>query len=517
MRNLLFILLLSSIFGTVTDIQGNVYQTVEIGDQVWMSENLKTTQFNNGENIPSISANGTSSGASPYDNDISNSDTYGMLYNWYAVNDNNGICPEGWHAPTDEEFMELEMELGMYESEASQEDWRGDLSGVDLNVGGQLKSTTDDWFQNNNGATNESGFTALPGGMRPYNNTGQDIAMGNSAFIWTSGEVDWQYGWYRQIYFGYTTIKRDFVQKNSGKSVRCLADEIIQGCINELACNYNEEANTDDDSCLENDCAGTCGGTAVIDVCDVCNGPGYAIGDSNNDCSLDVLDIVAMIDYIISGTTFDYDADLTGEGDVNVLDVVALVSIIVDGGIARISDADSATMIISNNSVSLSADGYIGGVQMTLTHGQGFTLDLTDDAMFAEYKISGTSTILIIVEPQDELLFTTNESFEIIEMIVANSIEEINVDVVSDFVLTRAYPNPFNPSTTISLTLPSAEYVSVKVYNLMGQVVGVLADGMMEANVYAFTWEASNISSGVYLIKAESSSSVDVQKVLLIK
>jgi hypothetical protein len=266
------------------------------------------------------------------------------------------------------------------------------------------------------------------------------------------------------------------------------------------------------------DCEGVCGGAAVIDICDVCNGPGYSFtGNSNDDCSLDVLDIVAMIDYIISGTTFDYDADLTGEGDVNVLDVVALVSIIIDGGIARTSDAGSATMIVSDNSVSLSADGYIGGVQMTLTHGQGFTLNLTNDAMFAEYKTSGTSTILIIVEPQDELLFTTNQSFDIAESIVANSSEEIMVNTVSEFGLSAAYPNPFNPATTVTLTVPSADHVSVKVYNLMGQMVGTLADGMMEANVYSFTWDASSMSSGVYLIRAESSSSVDIQKVLLVK
>jgi len=89
--------------------------------------------------------------------------------------------------------------------------------------------------------------------------------------------------------------------------------------------------------------------------------------------------------------------------------------------------------------------------------------------------------------------------------------------MMTEFELSAAYPNPFNPSTTVSLTVPSADYVSVKVYNLMGQVVGVLADGMMEANVYSFTWDASNMSSGVYLIKAESSSSIDVQKVLLVK
>ena len=122
-----------------------------------------------------------------------------------------------------------------------------------------------------------------------------------------------------------------------------------------------------------------------------------------------------------------------------------------------VSDAGSATIVVSDNSVSLSADGYIGGVQMTLSHDNGFEIDLTDNAMVAEYKTTGTSTTLVVVEPNDELLFTTSKSFDIVEMIVANSTEEIDVNMVSEFGLSTAYPNPFNPSTTVSLTVPSAD------------------------------------------------------------
>ena len=128
-----------------------------------------------------------------------------------------------------------------------------------------------------------------------------------------------------------------------------------------------------------------------------------------------------------------------------------------------------------------------------------FEIGLLNDAMIAEYNTEDFYTRLIIVEPGNDILFTTDKSFEIVDMIVANSNKEINVNFASEFELSAAYPNPFNPSTTVSLTVPSADYVSVKVYNLMGQEVGVLADGMMEANVYSFTWDASNMSSGVYL------------------
>ncbi|MDB4031337.1 hypothetical protein N9471_00475, partial [bacterium] len=100
----------------------------------------------------------------------------------------------------------------------------------------------------------------------------------------------------------------------------CDGDAVLSGCDN--TCNstaVNDDCGVCDGFNADMDCAGVCDGSSLLDVCDVCNGPGYATGDSNDDCSLDVLDIVAMIDYIVSGTTFDYDADLTGEGDVNVL------------------------------------------------------------------------------------------------------------------------------------------------------------------------------------------------------
>ena len=244
-------------------------------------------------------------------------------------------------------------------------------------------------------------------------------------------------------------------------------------------------------------------------------GPDCAVGDINCDGSIDVVDVVNMVNAIIDGGTVD-GGDINGDGSLDVVDVVLLVNFIIDGG-ARAMDADRATMTIADNALRLSANGYIGGVQMTLSHANGFELNLTENAMVSEYKTSGTTTTLVVVVPEEELIFTSNQSFEIVNMIVANSEVEIEVDTVSEFGLTAAYPNPFNPSTTVTLAVPTADFVSVKVYNLVGQVVGVLAEGMMDANTYTFTWNAADMSSGVYLIRAESGSNVDIQKVLLVK
>ncbi|MEJ2629601.1 MAG: fibrobacter succinogenes major paralogous domain-containing protein, partial [bacterium] len=108
--------------GTVTDIDGNTYQTVKIGDQWWMAENLKVTHYRNNDEIPNVTYWGDwhdlSTGAyCDYNNNEGNVSTCGHLYNWYAVNDSRNIAPEGWHVPTDEEWKELEMYLGMSRSE----------------------------------------------------------------------------------------------------------------------------------------------------------------------------------------------------------------------------------------------------------------------------------------------------------------------------------------------------------------------------------------------------------------
>jgi uncharacterized protein (TIGR02145 family) len=138
---------------TVTDIDGNIYHTVTIGTQVWMVENLKTTKYRNGDPIPNVTGNAwaalTTGAYCWYNNDAATyKATYGALYNWYAVADSRNIAPTGWHVPTDAEWTTLTTFLGG-ESVA----------------GGKLKETgTNHWTSPNTGATNETGFTALPGG-----------------------------------------------------------------------------------------------------------------------------------------------------------------------------------------------------------------------------------------------------------------------------------------------------------------------------------------------------------------
>lgn len=139
---------------SVKDIDGNKYKTIKIGTQIWLSENLKTTTYNDGTAIPLVKnydawAELSTQAYCWYNNDSTNKEVYGALYNWYAVNTKK-LCPEGWHVPSDEEWTELRTYLGD----------KG-------NAGLALKeSGTSHWKSPNSDASNTTGFTGLPGGYR---------------------------------------------------------------------------------------------------------------------------------------------------------------------------------------------------------------------------------------------------------------------------------------------------------------------------------------------------------------
>ena len=212
-------------FGTVTDIDGNMYRTVTIGTQTWMVENLKVTHYRNGEWISHVADDaawqGLTSGAyCEYNNNGANVFTYGRLYNWYAVDDSRGIAPAGWHVPSDAEWKQMEMYLGMSQWDADATSWRGGY------VGGMLKETgTTYWTSPNADATNESGFSALPGGYRSW--YGSFNYMGELAYFWSStadssGDA---YVWNRMLSYKSSGVCRSELNpKSCGNSVRCVRD-----------------------------------------------------------------------------------------------------------------------------------------------------------------------------------------------------------------------------------------------------------------------------------------------------
>ena len=208
--------------GTVTDFDGNIYQTAKIGNQWWMAENLKVAHYQNGESIPNVASSASWGGLSTgafcnYGNDTSQVATYGRLYNWFAVNDGRGIAPVGWHIATDDEWKQLEMYLGMSQTDADGVFWRGS------DEGGKLKEAgTEHWNAPNIGATNVFWFSAIPGGYRQISGTFADMGLG--AFFWSSTESAVGNAYDRRLRFDQLGVHRSGDYKPYGFSVRCVKD-----------------------------------------------------------------------------------------------------------------------------------------------------------------------------------------------------------------------------------------------------------------------------------------------------
>lgn len=207
--------------GTMTDQDGNVYQTVKIGGQWWMTGNLKVTHYRNGDLIPNVAGDGAwsqrMSGAyAAYNNVGGNVATYGYLYNWHVVNDVRDIAPEGWRVPTDAEWQVLVDFLG----------------GTDV-AGGKMKQTgTMYWNIPNTGATNESGFTALPGGRR--NSNGSFVNMGGIGSFWSSTEHSEERAWHYRLDADNTNVHRLNNRKEFGFSLRLIKDTKPSPSMNRL-------------------------------------------------------------------------------------------------------------------------------------------------------------------------------------------------------------------------------------------------------------------------------------------
>ena len=219
--------------GDPVSYQGYDYATVLIGDQCWFAENLRSANYENGDAIPAnlsdsewqnttagaLAVYGEEAGCYNYSPDIDACDPaqsleeYGRLYNWYAVDDARGLCPSGWHVPTDAEWMTMEMALGMSEAEANDTGWRGTDQGT------QMK-TDYGWSGGGNG-TDSSGFSGLSGGYRT--SPGLFFNAGNSGYWWSSSP-DGSIAWLRKLDIVFENVYRTKYSQRAGLSVRCVQD-----------------------------------------------------------------------------------------------------------------------------------------------------------------------------------------------------------------------------------------------------------------------------------------------------
>ena len=193
---------------TVKDADNNEYSTIKIGSQVWMAENLKTTHYNDGNEIPQQTdktkwATNKTAAFCWYDNDESNKAEYGALYNWYVVGTGK-LCPQGWHVPTTDEWTTLENTLG----------------GADQAAPKMKEKGTEHWEMTYDNVTNESGFNARGAGFR--NSDGDFTYKLSDACWWTATPGTQTYAKNRCFSFYTSVVSTRDIQRTNGYSIRCV-------------------------------------------------------------------------------------------------------------------------------------------------------------------------------------------------------------------------------------------------------------------------------------------------------
>ena len=308
------------------------------------------------------------------------------------------------------------------------------------------------------------------------------------------------------------------------------------------------------------DCNGECGGTSLVDDCGdcqsgycydyvthevsftgECNGPTEMwvdadspsnpywnqgctdcdsnLGDANGDDSIDVSDIVLLVSFILGNTDdiVECTSDINEDGIINVVDVVQIVQLIL-GNLGL--EADSMDLYINNNEIYYSSNGVVGAIELTLEHNSNIKIKLNENSMISDYNTIGNKTKIIIVMPNSEKLLSINGEFKISDVIAVNSKDYISINIINnptEFNLSNAYPNPFNPKTKIEYSIPNDGNLNIIIYDITGNMVENLSNGLVKAGKHYLEWDGGFHPSGIYFIKFEFNNEIKSQKLYLIK
>jgi len=250
------------------------------------------------------------------------------------------------------------------------------------------------------------------------------------------------------------------------------------------------------------------------------------MGDANIDGAVDVLDVILGIDLIINDQmpteTEQLLLDMNYDGQLNVLDIIMVIDLILGTNLSRGESTRQATLFYGNGMLYYEADGNIAGIQLIVSG----NYEVVHNNLTSGWEIAYNETNIIIYSLDgsslgDRTLFEYTGELTIESAIVADWYEsDIGVNSIllpKEFILSRAYPNPFNPTTTLSFALPIDAVVSLSIYNLQGREVSTLISGYMEAGYHSVIWNADSYSSGVYFVKMVAGEFVNTQKLMLIK
>ena len=333
---------------------------------------------------------------------------------------------------------------------------------------------------------------------------------------------------------------------------------VTPGCLDLYGCNYNIDATDNDGSCIypfcdgscdsgaeldecgvcggdgipewacdcDNnvfDCFGECGGGKLVDECGECDGINFDCcpGDMNDDDAMDILDVISLVDIMLElpwPSNELFCSDFNNDNFLDIIDIIIMVDSILYGSPRNnFSNASYADLRIDNGRVSIDSDGDISGVQIVLSHQEDFDIEVTSEAFISSYKTNGNITKIIIAGLYSNDLFFTDDNFQIESISAGDSSGQIDINIPADIYISNAYPNPFNPSTSVDIFLPYDSFVNLSIYNLGGQKIETIHYGNMTSGINKFKWDASNFSSGMYLMRFESDNIIETQKLLLIK
>ena len=247
-------------------------------------------------------------------------------------------------------------------------------------------------------------------------------------------------------------------------------------------------------------------------------------GDVNGSGTVNVADAVFLVYYILGSGTNATCGDMNDDGSIDINDIIAIINIILSDRSYSSIDAVSSQLMISEDSLRLESDGFVQGIQLTLSHGYNFEIELAE-ALISEYKTTDNQTTLIIATDGSHSItdIATFKGDIVVESVhVVNQSGDVAVEQVielSSIKVSVVGPNPFNPSTQLSIAMPEAGFLSVNVYNLLGQKVATLVDNYMEANTsgHIVNFNASHLASGVYIVQAVTAGNIATQKIMLMK